>query len=275
MTVYIGNAVHDENGKAKGGQPGDQTGREVVTQPWYKNKKAWRVFRPKDRDVAKMIAEAMRSACANDLIGYDQSDRNTLYAVAGKVGYDPARVTTPCECDCSSLVRVCCAYAGVMLGHFNTASEPSILLKSGRFDELVGTEYADHSDRLREGDVLVTSVKGHTCVVLNDGSKADVDPEPAPDPAPEPEPEPEPDPVITTTMIRVKGSVRVREGNGKDHAQIRPTVNRTTNPSGLLPYLGQATDEPYWYMTTWQGKPGYITSMKKYTELVEARADCL
>ena len=47
-TVYIGNAVGDEHGKASGGEPGDQTGKELQIQPWYKNKKGWRVFRAKD-----------------------------------------------------------------------------------------------------------------------------------------------------------------------------------------------------------------------------------
>ena len=34
MAVKIGNAVHDEHGKARGGQPGDQTGKEVQIQDW-------------------------------------------------------------------------------------------------------------------------------------------------------------------------------------------------------------------------------------------------
>ena len=52
MTVYIGNAVGDEHGKAAGGEPGNQTGKELYIQPWYKNKKGWRVFRPKSYEVA-------------------------------------------------------------------------------------------------------------------------------------------------------------------------------------------------------------------------------
>ena len=43
MTVYIGNAVGDEHGNARGGEAGDQTGKEVKIQPWYLNKKGWRV----------------------------------------------------------------------------------------------------------------------------------------------------------------------------------------------------------------------------------------
>ena len=43
--VIIGSARIDENGKAKGGKAGDQNGREVSTQAWYKHEKGWRVFR--------------------------------------------------------------------------------------------------------------------------------------------------------------------------------------------------------------------------------------
>ena len=258
--VFIGNAVHDENGKAKGGQPGDQTGKEVVVQAWYKNSKGWRVLRPKDGTAARKIAEAMRNACANDAIGYDQNqgDRNTLYTEAAKIGFDPGRVSVPCETDCSARVRVCLAYAGIKVANFHTGNEASVLLATGKFTELTGKEYTDTPDRLREGDVLITSVKGHTCVILNNGPKADDDPEP---PAPEPTP--------GTKMIKVKGSVRVRTGNGTKYPQIKPTVNKTTNPSGLIPYNGQATEDPFWYMTTWQGQDGYITSKKQYTEVVE------
>ena len=264
MKVYIGNAVHDENEKAKGGHPGDQTGKEVVVQAWYKNSKGWRVLRAKDGTAARKIAEAMRNACANDAIGYDQGDRNTLYTEAAKIGFDPGRVSVPCETDCSALVRVCLAYAGIKVSNFHTGNEAAMLLATGKFTELTGAAYTDSPDRLKAGDVLITSVKGHTAVVLNDGPKADK----GPDPTPEPEP-PASEPTPGTKMIKVKGSVRVRTGNGKGTPQIKPTVSKRTNPSGLIPYNGQATESPYWYMTTWQGQPGYITSVKRYTEVVE------
>ena len=85
--------------------------------------------------------------------------------------------------------------------------------------------------------------------------------EPEPQPVP-PEPEP-PVPPVTTTMIKVKGSVNVRKKNSAISAKIRPAAKDC-----LLPYLGQATSYPYWYMTVWQGQEGYITSKEKYTDLV-------
>lgn len=170
--VLIGSARGDENGRAYGGQPGDQTGREVSTQTWYKHSKGWRVFRAKNPEVAEKIAYDMQAACDNSHIGYDQYDRLTLYAVSEPVGFDCAKVETDCETDCSALVRVCCAYAGVDLPNFNTETEPGILLKSGAFVELTGSKYTNSDEYLRRGDILDTATKGHTVVVLTDGAKA-------------------------------------------------------------------------------------------------------
>ena len=65
MAVRIGSARIDENGKARGGKAGDQTGKEVSTQNWYKHNKGWRVFRAKDPKRAEMIAQDMQWACDN------------------------------------------------------------------------------------------------------------------------------------------------------------------------------------------------------------------
>lgn len=170
--VRLGSARIDERGKAKGGQAGDQNGREVSTQDWYKHEKGWILLRPKSREEGKMIAWCMQAACDNPMIGYDQSERNTLYQAAKPYEFDVSKVRTPCETDCSSLVRVCCCYAGISVGAFSTSNEPSVLQKTGRFWKLTDSKYTTKSDYLRAGDVLVTKTSGHTVVVLNDGPLA-------------------------------------------------------------------------------------------------------
>ena len=172
MTVLIGSARIDENGNAYGGKAGDQTGKEVSTQTWYKHSKGWRVFRAKDHAAALKIADAMQEACNNPHIGYDQWQRLTLYEEAQKHGFNIARVEKDVETDCSALVRVCCAYAGIMLKNFTTDTEPGVLLASGAFDELTDSKYTDKPDYLRAGDILDTATKGHTVVVLTDGKRA-------------------------------------------------------------------------------------------------------
>lgn len=251
--VYIGNAVCDENGKARGGQPGNQTGKELRIQQWYRNTKGWVVLRPKDSEVADKIAYCMKAACENMAIGYNQAHRNTLYNYAKSVNFDCAKVVTPCECDCSSLVRVCCLYAGLKVGNFNTASERSVLMKTGAFYELTDAKYCDQCGYLKKGDILITKTKGHTAVVLNDGQHVE----------PEPEPEPEPGPMPMEYAIKVKGSVHVRKLN----SILSPAIGTAINCKLL--YLGQAEESPYWYATLWKGQYGFITSNPKYTELIE------
>ena len=176
MAVKVGSARIDENGKTHGGKAGDQNGKEVSTQAWYRHKKGWRVLRCKSADKADKIARAMQAACDNANIGYDQYQRDTLYNLAKTVDFDPGKVKTPCETDCSALVRVCLAYAGIMVENFRTPNEASILLRSGEFIELKESRYTDQSGYLRRGDILVTRTQGHTVVVLSNGSKAETTP---------------------------------------------------------------------------------------------------
>lgn len=186
-TVYVGGASIDENGNAHGGKAGNQSGRELRKQPWYKHSKGWRVFRAKSAATENTIAQDMEYAIANRHIGYNQYKRNTLYNAAKPYDFNCAEVKTDVECDCSALVRVCCAFAGIMglPADFRTGNMPANLMATGRFIEMTGSKYTDQSAYLRRGDILVTKTSGHTVVVLNNGAKA----EPAPDADAAPVPE--------------------------------------------------------------------------------------
>lgn len=168
--VKIGSARIDENGNISGGKAGDQTGNEVSTQDWYLHSKGWVVIRPKKAAVAKMIADDMQAACDNDLIGYCQTHRASAETASKPYNYDFSKITVACEVDCSKLVQLCCKYAGVNVGDFNTASEVTALSATGEFDILRDDKYCKSSDYLKRGDILVTKTKGHTVVVLSDGS---------------------------------------------------------------------------------------------------------
>ena len=163
MAVIIGSARQDERGRYSGGKAGDQTGREVSTQNFYNHSKGWNVLRAKDNKVAKKLAEAMKIACDNSNIGYDQSER---YGVI-KHGIE-SKVKT--ECDCSSLVRACIIYAtGKDVGDFNTENERSVILKSGLFDDIGSYR---NGNMLYNGDILVTRTKGHTVIVVSGAKKS-------------------------------------------------------------------------------------------------------
>ena len=172
MAVIIGSARIDENGNITGGQAGDQTCVEVCTEKWFLHKQGWRVFRCKDANKAEKIAWDMQAACDNRYIGYDQGQNQTLYQVAAKVGFNCAKVTTPCETDCARLVRVCVLYAGIAIVDFYTATEADALLATGEFEELTDKKYTESEDFLKRGDILVTKTRGHSVVVLSDGKNA-------------------------------------------------------------------------------------------------------
>lgn len=164
--VIFGSARIDENGNASGGKAGDQTGKEVSTQEYYMHSKGWNVIRAKSDYVRESIAKNMEWACANNNIGYDQSQNQTLYQVSKPLGFNCSLVGTPCETDCARLVRVCVLYAGVQCSDFYTGNELEALLATDAFKQV----YPSMPGGLMRGDILVTKTKGHTVVVLTNGS---------------------------------------------------------------------------------------------------------
>lgn len=170
--VKIGHAASDENKKIKNGVAGDQTKKEVCIREWYPHDKVWIVLRCIDPDMREKIAECMEKACKQDKIGYDQTQRSTLYNNIKDKGWDPDKVTKNVETDCSELaMRVCVAYAYQkdITGVVNTQTGPDILVKTGKFEKLTGSKYSNSSKNLMRGDILCTSVKGHAAVVLSNG----------------------------------------------------------------------------------------------------------
>ena len=179
MAVMLASARSDEHGKAKYGAAGDQTGREVMIQAWYPHEKEWFVLRAIDPAKRALIAQAAIAAAKNENIGYDQSERNDLYAVAKRFGFDPSKVDEKVETDCSALVRVACEFAGIHTDiAFTTSNLFKVLMATGAFVQMVGAQYEAQSDYLCAGDILCTKSKGHTVIVTTDGPKAEVAPIP-------------------------------------------------------------------------------------------------
>ena len=169
MTVMIGNARISEYGTVNG-KKGDQTGREVMTQPWSTGGTWTYVIRPKSSTAAEKIAKAMKAACGNPNIGYSQADRMSLNIKAMANGYKLGKVGT-CNCDCSSLVAVCCRAAGIMVNpYMYTGNELQLLRQTGKFHILTGAEYTKASGKLKTGDILLRA--GHTAIVTEGAVKA-------------------------------------------------------------------------------------------------------
>lgn len=172
MVVKIGHARHNEFGGAKGGKKGDQTGSEVCITDHYVHKKGWVVIRPTDPDDAEIIASTAEAICANDNFGYGQGKDYRLsgFNELKKVDFDPSKVHVKCGLDCSQTVRCCCHAAGIKVENFNTANQIKTLEDTRKFKILRDKKYCESSKYLKRGDILVTKVKGHTAIVLNDGS---------------------------------------------------------------------------------------------------------
>ncbi len=175
--VKIGHASHDERGKYTGGRPGDQDGTEVQIVNWYNQN--WNyVLRPKTQALAERIARACESGCNNDNIGYSQSARNTIYIEALKVGLDLSKITTPCNCDCSSFVSTCCIIAGLPESIFyqggnmrTTYTLVAAAQQTGQFIVYTNNNYTKSKDLLKRGDIILNSNQ-HVAIVLSNGANA-------------------------------------------------------------------------------------------------------
>ena len=174
MAVIIGHASIDERGRANSGQAGDQTGREVCTRNWYN--RGWTVLlRAKDPAVAERMARACEAGCANNHIGYDQYQRNTLRTRAREAGWDLARIAVDCETDCSAFMTVCAEAAGVdMDGTYTSGNAPVTqnmrqkFVGTGAFTALTDSKYLTSDRYLKRGDILVYE-RGHTVMALSNG----------------------------------------------------------------------------------------------------------
>lgn len=177
MSVRIGHSSIDERGKTTGGQPGDQTGREVRLDKWYAN--GWTLLlRPIDAAIAERMAKACEAGCKNENIGYCQGHRNDLRAAARMVYWDLSKITRPCECDCSSFMAVCAEAAGVNMDAAYTAGNAPATFqmraqyaKTGAFQALTDSKYLTSDKYVRRGDILVNEAR-HTVMVLEDGPLA-------------------------------------------------------------------------------------------------------
>ena len=174
MAVKIGHASIDENGKAKNGVAGDQTGKEVCIRDWYNRTDGWHtLIRPKEKQAAEKIAKAIEQACANDNIGYDQNQRTTLYDKAKSAGWDLSKITEKCECDCSSLVHTCAIAGGANLKYGDNGLTTRTMVKafkeSGDYDALTDKKYLTSDKELKRGDIVVKE-GSHTFMILEDGT---------------------------------------------------------------------------------------------------------
>ena len=174
---YISNSGSDENGRATGGKAGDQTGNEWTIRGWYN--RPWNcVLRYPDTTVANKISELAIKAARNDKIGYNQNNRTSYWLLLRSAGYDPSKITTACDADCSAGVIANVKAVGYLLGipklqniwATYTGNMRQAFYEAG-FQILSGNKFLTSPDYLLPGDILLNDVH-HTATCVSRGSKA-------------------------------------------------------------------------------------------------------
>lgn len=172
----ISNCGHDERNKYTGGKAGDQTGEEWKITDWYN--RPWNcVLRHPDAKIRAMIADKAEKAAKNDNVGYDMYQRYTFWVELQKVGYDPAKITTPCEADCSSGITAIVRSIGFEIGDKKLQNIPETTytenmranFEKAGFEVLTNTKYTKSQANLLRGDILLNHTK-HCATNLTNGS---------------------------------------------------------------------------------------------------------
>ena len=181
--VRVSNCGHDENNRYSGGKAGDQSGTEWYLLPWYKySNGGWNyVLRWKDEELANLFADLAIEAAQNDLVGYDQGQRNTFWTQLRAAGYRPSKIKVACETDCSKgtidlikavgylkgivdLQKCSATYTGDMMSWFKSAAGKKY------FDVLTGKHLTDPSVAKR-GDINLNTAH-HVNITVDNGENA-------------------------------------------------------------------------------------------------------
>lgn len=267
-THYISNSGKDEKGTYHGGEAGDQSGHEWELKGWYS--RPWTVIlRWPDPEVGLKMAQLGIAAALNNKIGYDQWQRTTYWKQLEKAGYDPSRITTPCEEDCTAGVTANCKATGYLMNikglkdlpvSVYSGSMKDIFKKAG-FKALTASKYLTGPNYLLPGDVLL--YEGHHAA-MNITYGKNVRPAKAPvlTPISETKPE-EPKPVTGTQYVIATGDVNVRSAPGTSNRIIGVLYK-----GKKAVYQGEkkAVDGRDWYLIEFNGENGWVSS--KYAEVV-------
>ncbi len=168
-----GGAGWDGNAKV-----GDQTGKEVCVRSWYSKPWDFMMRYPDETIAAKAAAAAVKLANSN-LVGYDQSERNTLYKALKSFNFNvdayiESGIKT--ETDCSAFVyAVYCCFIPMMRSDANApvTSTMKELFKLWGFVIHTGLKYLRGANAIN-GDILVNE-SSHTAIVT-DGSTGETPP---------------------------------------------------------------------------------------------------
>ena len=270
MSVKIAHAVGDENGKARGGKAGDQTGKEILVTNWYKRTGGWDVMLIcTDRELAKKAAEFAIQIANDDSFGYDQDQRTTgLKAIIAAGNISDA---VDSEMDCSSLVFAAYILAGLEIETGYTGNLESRFLNTGLFIAHRESKYLSSGDYASIGSIYLTPGK-HTAIVVSDGGKSGAYDEADTSAVDETDGSGEAD-EIDPPYVQIIGKVNVRsqagtyidEVTGKE--MFYPRIYRAQNER--LPFE-EYDDDTGWYGVMSPAGAGFVSNaIPRYAKLVK------
>jgi len=263
-THYIANSGKDENSGTTGGKAGDQTGHEWELKPWY-NRPWTVVLRYPDQAVALKIAQLGIDAALNDKIGYDQNQRTTYWEQLKKAGYDPSKITTACEEDCTAGVSANVKAAGYIFGIKALQDIPicssrnmrSEFTKAG-FQALTASKYLTGPDYLLPGDILLYE-SHHAATNITLGSKVRNQWSPENPPTTTPAPDKNTDDVPAPRVL-ITGNVNVRKGPSTDY-----DIMGVAHKGDKLHYFGFTYPANGWLLVEYNHATGWVSN--KYAEV--------
>lgn len=270
-THYISNSGSDENGNYHGGQAGDQTGNEWCLRSWYN--RPWKcVLRyEKDSRVGQKLAELGCAAALNNKIGYDQYQRDSYWTQLKSVGYDPSKISTACESDCSAGVIANTKAVGYLLGitalqNINATYTGNMrtAYKNAGFTVLTDNKYLSGYDYLLPGDILLNDA-AHTATNVTKGSKAEGTANNSTTTSPLPS---TPNKTTKHTGKVTANKLNIRKGAGASYGtcSFSPLLKGTeVNVCDEI-----STGDEKWYYIQYNEKYGYVSA--KYVEINKTTA---
>ena len=255
MSIKIGHAVMDEDGKITGTRSGDQTGKEVAFGSWYaKNSKgaSWTHYLElKDAVLREKLARFIEAAVNNPKIGYSQPNRTGLLK---SMQQGKTVELASGDVDCTSLIfiglRLVCGI-NVAIGYSGNMS--SLLKATGQFDIYTDAAHLTMDKLAKRGGIYLRN--GHALTVLESGSGV-ASSVPEEDYSSEAD---QIDPPYVLSLDRV--NVRATAG-------VTGKIIYTASKNEKLPFGEHDWDTGWYAVETPKGR-GFMTNKPKYTRLVE------
>lgn len=247
MSVKIGHAAQDENGRGEGLISGDQTGKEVTLSKWYVSGSGWGWYiEANDPALRERMAVMMEQACANSKIGYSRTNRQRWYSSAKSNGGDVTKAAG--DCDCSSLVSGIANLCGANVkAGLSTRTMLAPFKASGQFTIYTDAAHLTTDKLARRGGIYLRI--GHTLMVLENGAGVnDIINEEA---------------EIEPPYVLSLGRVNVRIQAGTQALKIY-----TASKGECFPFCEIDEDTGWYGIQIPNGKTGFITNKAQYTKLV-------